>query len=261
MDRGVQIRGGSKSAVTPASTNDFHLFHRTKLHSTKPPLQTKKHLTKVDTNTPSTTNPPRLPNAKIDSETTFSGTTLAPFSKNVSTNIGHKFVSLIDKHFPKDHSLRKIFNRNTINISYSCTNNTKQIIDNHNKHILHSSYSSYTKDNKDGTRTNKTCNCRQKINCPLNGNCLNFNLQSFIKPPSHETTTTPLKHTLDSQKLTLKQDTEITPHHSATKTKTLPNLANTSGHSRTTTLTILFHGVSYHLALPTTAPVKDVTSA
>ena len=27
---------------------------------------------------------------------------------NVNTNIGHKFLSLIDKHFPKDHSLRKI---------------------------------------------------------------------------------------------------------------------------------------------------------
>ena len=89
-----------------------------------------------------------------------------------------------------------------------------------------------------------------------------FNPQSFIKPPSHGTTTTPLKHTLDSQKPTSKQDTEITPHHSATpSTKTLPNLANTSGHSRTTTLTILFHGASYHLTLPTTAPVKDATSA
>jgi len=32
--------------------------------------------------------------------------------------------------------------------------------------------SSYTKDNKDGTRTNKTCNWQQKNNCPLNNNCL-----------------------------------------------------------------------------------------
>ena len=37
-----------------------------------------------------------------------------PFSKNTSTNIGYKFLALIDKHFPKDHKLRKIFNRNTI---------------------------------------------------------------------------------------------------------------------------------------------------
>ena len=28
------------------------------------------------------------------------------------------------------------------------------------------------KPGKDGTGTNKTCNCRQKNNCPLNGNCL-----------------------------------------------------------------------------------------
>ena len=35
-------------------------------------------------------------------------------------------------------------------------NNTKQVIDNHNKRILHSSHSPYTKDNKDGTGTNKT---------------------------------------------------------------------------------------------------------
>ena len=59
-----------------------------------------------------------------------------PFRKNVSTNIGHRFLTLVDKHFAKDHKLRKIFNRNTITISYSCMNNTKQIIDNHNKRIL-----------------------------------------------------------------------------------------------------------------------------
>ena len=62
-----------------------------------------------------------------------------PFSKNVRTNIRHRFLALVDKHFPKDHKLRKIFNRNTIKISYSCMNNTKQIIDNHNKRILNSS--------------------------------------------------------------------------------------------------------------------------
>ena len=47
-----------------------------------------------------------------------------------------------------------------------------------------------------------------------------FNLQSFIKPPSHWTTTTPLKHTLDSQKPTPKQDTKshcIIPSHQAQK--------------------------------------------
>ena len=93
-----------------------------------------------------------------------------PFSKNVSTNIGRKFLGLIDKHFAKDNKLRKIFNRNTIKISYSCTNNTKQIIDNHNRRILKSSEHNDTPTSK--TKDNKTCNCRQKDACPLDGNCL-----------------------------------------------------------------------------------------
>ena len=29
------------------------------------------------------------------------------FSKNVRTNIGHRFLALVDKQFPKDHKLRK----------------------------------------------------------------------------------------------------------------------------------------------------------
>ena len=56
--------------------------------------------------------------------------------KNVSTKIGLRFLALVDKHFLKDHKHRKIFNRNTIKISYSCMNNTEQIIDNHNKCIF-----------------------------------------------------------------------------------------------------------------------------
>ena len=59
-----------------------------------------------------------------------------PFSKNVNTNTN---IGLVEKHFPKENKHRKIFNRNTIKISYSCMNNTKQIIDNHNKRILNSS--------------------------------------------------------------------------------------------------------------------------
>ena len=94
-----------------------------------------------------------------------------PFSKNTSTNIGQKFLALVDKNFPKNHKLRKIFSRNTIKISYSCMNNTKQIIDNHNKRILTASIQA------DDTAAaaiinNKTCNRRQKNACPLDGNCL-----------------------------------------------------------------------------------------
>ena len=50
------------------------------------------------------------------------------FSKKVSTNIGHRFLVLVEKHLPEE-----IFNRNVIKISDNCMNSTKQIIDNHNK--------------------------------------------------------------------------------------------------------------------------------
>ncbi len=116
-----------------------------------------------------------------------------PYSKNVSTNIGHRFLTLVDKHFPQNHPLRKIFNRNNIKISYSCMNNTKQIINIHNKRIIDSQQqdNNITANNNNNnsnnhinninnnnnnttstTKDNKTCNCRRKDTCPLNGNCL-----------------------------------------------------------------------------------------
>ena len=90
-----------------------------------------------------------------------------PFSKNVSTNIGQRFLSLIDRCFHKDHSLRKIFNRNKVKISYSCMPSIKQTIDNQNKQKLKLFNNSATENEK-----NKPCNCRKKDECPLDGNCL-----------------------------------------------------------------------------------------
>ena len=51
-----------------------------------------------------------------------------PYNQNVSTNIAKMFLKLVDKHFPFTHRLHKIFNRNTIQISYSCTSNVQQLI-------------------------------------------------------------------------------------------------------------------------------------
>ena len=135
-------------------------------------------------------------------------------------------------------------------------NNTKQIMENHKKRILHSSYSSYTKYNKN-SKTNKTCNCRQKNNCPLNGNFLQSSVayQATVTRNDNNTSKTYIGHTETDFKTRHRKHTTSVRH---AKHK---NLANTSGHSRSTTLTILFHGASYHLVLPTTAPVKDATSA
>ena len=46
-----------------------------------------------------------------------------PFSKSVSTNVAKTFLQLVTKHFPRSHKLHKIFNRNTVKVSYSCMNN------------------------------------------------------------------------------------------------------------------------------------------
>ena len=82
---------------------------------------------------------------------------------NVQTNIGKEFLNLVCKHFPKNHRYNKIFNKNNIKVSYSCTDNLQTIIKKHNRKILQSSKTPSTESN---------CNCRKKNDCPLKNNCL-----------------------------------------------------------------------------------------
>ena len=84
------------------------------------------------------------------------------FTQNVKTNIGKIFLNLIKKHFPNHHRLHKIFNLNTIKLSYSCMSNMSSFIKQHNRNILFSPPNS----------EKRSCNCRNKDNCPLAGNCL-----------------------------------------------------------------------------------------
>ena len=51
-----------------------------------------------------------------------------PYSKNVKTNVGKVFLKLLKKHFPTSHILHKIFNKNTVKISYSCMKNMNSVI-------------------------------------------------------------------------------------------------------------------------------------
>ena len=81
-----------------------------------------------------------------------------PHSKLVKTNIGKIFLRLINKHFLPTHKYRKIFNRNTIKISYSCMPNIKSKISTHNYKIL----------NKPVNQNAQKCNYINKNNCPLN---------------------------------------------------------------------------------------------
>ena len=90
-----------------------------------------------------------------------------PYSSHVKTNVGKTFMKLLVKHFPKHHIYYKIFNKNTIKLSYSCMPNMGSIITKHNNKLLFSSLEQPT----------RMCNCRDKGSCPLNGNCLQ---KSFV---------------------------------------------------------------------------------
>ena len=83
-----------------------------------------------------------------------------PYNAAVTTNIGKRFLSLIDKHFPQNNRYHKIFNRNNVKLSYSCTPNMGSIITNHNKHLTTNQES----------EANHPCNCR-KYACPVDGQC------------------------------------------------------------------------------------------
>ena len=84
-----------------------------------------------------------------------------PYSKQVSTNIAKRFLNLLDQHFPKQDRLHKIFNRNNVKVSYSCTENMSSFISSHDKKLL-----------KSRTGNIKSWNCKNKDECPLNGQCL-----------------------------------------------------------------------------------------
>ena len=85
-----------------------------------------------------------------------------PFSKHVKSNIGKEFLKLVQKHFTKNHKLRKVCDKNNIKVSYSCMPNVGSIINNHNQRILELAQAS---------EEEKPCNCRNKQLCPLNGRC------------------------------------------------------------------------------------------
>ena len=101
-----------------------------------------------------------------------------PYNSTVKTNVGKEFLCLLDKCFPPTHPLRKIFNRQTVKISYSTTPNMAQIIAGKNSKIL-------TKTEEENI---KTCSCPRTKVCPLDKKCLTENLvyQAKVMAPNQE---------------------------------------------------------------------------
>ena len=82
------------------------------------------------------------------------------FSRTVSTNAAKRFLNLLDHHFPKTNKLSKIGNRNTIKVSYCCTESMASVIKSHNKKLTIEMNDKHL-----------PCNCRAKYECPLDGKC------------------------------------------------------------------------------------------
>ena len=104
-----------------------------------------------------------------------------PFNLSVKTNVASEFLKIVDMCFPKGHILHKIFNRNTIKVSYSCTQNLEAIIAAKNSKLL-------------ASPTNvdeKMCSCSRNSTCPLEGKCLTKNLvyQTTVEQRDGETNT------------------------------------------------------------------------
>ena len=87
-----------------------------------------------------------------------------PWSNNIATNIGHEFLKLIDKHFPKRSQFYKYFNRSTIKVSYCCLPNMGKFLSRHNNIIL--------SDNIPDRSNNGECNCPPRKVCPVDGQCM-----------------------------------------------------------------------------------------
>ena len=81
----------------------------------------------------------------------------------MATNVGRAFLKIVDEEFPDNHVFHKIFNRNTVKISYSCMPSLKKKIDGRNKSTLQKTTT---------PPISKEYNCRRPADCPMAGNCL-----------------------------------------------------------------------------------------
>ena len=87
-----------------------------------------------------------------------------PYSANIKTKIGKEFFKILRKHFPKGSKYYKLFNQNTVKLSYSCMPNMGSAIAGHNKRLLDDTPNSINRDHG--------CNCTGGVDeCPLDGNC------------------------------------------------------------------------------------------
>ena len=160
-----------------------------------------------------------------------------PYNSTVKTNVGKEFLGLIDKCFPPNHPLRKVFNRQNVKISYSTTQNMEQIISGKNSKLL-----------AEPEKEAKICSCPKTKVCPLENKCLTDNLvyKATVTQPNQDTKTYIGQTSTDfKSRLSTHKHSFINPNANQTSlSKHILNLKN-EGIEPTVTWKIIDRGKSY----------------
>ena len=101
-------------------------------------LNDSRHFSSVSYNNSNTQNARRNRNRKVIWLN-------PPYNQNVKTNIGKLLIKLVRTHFTKNNKYHKIFNLNSLNLSYCCTNNVRNIIKQHNSKVLSKANGNYNR--------------------------------------------------------------------------------------------------------------------
>ena len=92
-----------------------------------------------------------------------------PYSKNVKTKVGKRFLQIVKDSFPPSHKLYKICNRNTLKLSYRTMPNMKTHLAKHNNKILRQNLQEQNPETRVVTRC--CCQKSRKAECPMPGQC------------------------------------------------------------------------------------------
>ena len=84
-----------------------------------------------------------------------------PFHESISTPIGKSFLELIDKWFPEETEINRIFNKQNLKISYSNMPNVDRILKANNKKLLE----------PEKKLKLEGCNCHEPQSCPIGNHC------------------------------------------------------------------------------------------
>ena len=88
-----------------------------------------------------------------------------PFNKSVTTNVGRRFLNLVDKYFRKEHKSHKIFKKNTSKVIIVAAKTSLRLLTVTTEKL-----------NKQKKEDGLPCNYRQKNDCPMNGKSRTMNI-------------------------------------------------------------------------------------